>query len=109
MATGKKPTSASADVRTFADDTAESYSAMMDSVIDGAVHADTLGRLAARIASTEGALVDTSCGSGHAADPDAALNGFLEKHVPRGRGTGIVGSGSPRSSRQLSSVNHSVS
>jgi len=45
--------------------TAASYAEMMDSEIDLPVYSDTLARLAERIATIEGPVIDTSCGSGH--------------------------------------------
>ena len=54
-----------AEVRELYEDSAESYSKMMDSEIDLPIYADTLGRLADRIADIPGPVIDTSCGSGH--------------------------------------------
>ena len=53
------------ELRGFYDDTADSYSAMMDAEIDLPVYADVLGRLAVRIAGLQGTILDVSCGSGH--------------------------------------------
>ena len=47
------------------ENSADSYAEMMDTEINLPVYRDTLGRLAARIVDLPGALVDTSCGSGH--------------------------------------------
>jgi ubiquinone/menaquinone biosynthesis C-methylase UbiE len=47
------------------DATADSYAKVMDSEIDLPLYADVLGRLSERIASLPGAVIDTSCGSGH--------------------------------------------
>lgn len=52
-------------VRSMYDATAASYAKMMDAEIGQQLYADILGRLAGRIARLQGALVDTSCGSGH--------------------------------------------
>jgi len=52
-------------VRELYEDSAESYSKMMDSEIGLPIYADTLGRLAERIAEIPGSVIDTSCGSGH--------------------------------------------
>jgi ubiquinone/menaquinone biosynthesis C-methylase UbiE len=52
-------------VRELYEDSAESYSEMMDTEIDLPIYADTLGRLAERIANIPGPVIDTSCGSGH--------------------------------------------
>ena len=47
------------------EETADSYSAMMDEEIELPIYAETLGALSTRIAELEGAVLDTSCGSGH--------------------------------------------
>lgn len=52
-------------VRELYEASAASYAALMDSEIDLPVYADILGRLAERIASLPGAVIDTSCGPGH--------------------------------------------
>jgi ubiquinone/menaquinone biosynthesis C-methylase UbiE len=52
-------------VRTMYDETADSYAQMMDGEIGLPVYADVLGRLRDRISKIPGAVVDTSCGSGH--------------------------------------------
>ncbi len=54
-----------AEVRELYEDSAESYSKMMDSEIDLPIYADILGRLAERIADIPGPVIDTSCGPGH--------------------------------------------
>jgi ubiquinone/menaquinone biosynthesis C-methylase UbiE len=59
-----KPSDAE-EVREMYEATADSYAKMMDSEIDLPVYADVLGRLSERIASIPGAVIDTSCGSGH--------------------------------------------
>ena len=59
-----KPSDAE-EVREMYEATADSYAKMMDSEIDLPVYADMLGRLSERIASIPGAVIDTSCGSGH--------------------------------------------
>ena len=53
------------EVRDMYEASADSYAAMMDSEIDLPIYKDTLGRLSTNIADTPGALIDTSCGSGH--------------------------------------------
>lgn len=58
-------TSPTDSVRDFYEDSADGYSAMMDAEIELPLYADTLGRLAARLAGTPGPVIDTSCGSGH--------------------------------------------
>lgn len=57
--------SSPADLRDFYDEAARGYSEMMDGEIDLPVYAEELGGLVQRIESIEGAIVDTSCGSGH--------------------------------------------
>jgi len=52
-------------VREMYDSTAESYSSMMDSVIDDPMYADILQRLKSRLENIPGMLVDAPCGSGH--------------------------------------------
>lgn len=61
---GMKP-SDQKDVADLYEDTADSYSAMMDTEILSSAYVDTLDRLHERLESVPGALVDTSCGSGH--------------------------------------------
>jgi len=61
----KMKTSSAAEVRHFYDQSAESYAALMEKEIDLPVYADILSRLADRIKSLEGPLIDSSCGSGH--------------------------------------------
>jgi len=70
-------------VRELYENSADGYAEMMDSEISLPIYADTLGRLAERIANLSGAVLDTSCGSGHmlskygeAYDPDRALLGI---------------------------------
>jgi ubiquinone/menaquinone biosynthesis C-methylase UbiE len=58
-------TSSINEVRELYEDSADSYSKMMDSEIELPIYADTLGRLAERIAEIPGPVIDTSCGSGH--------------------------------------------
>jgi ubiquinone/menaquinone biosynthesis C-methylase UbiE len=65
------------------DATAASYAKMMDAEIGQAIYADTLSRLAQRLAPLSGPLVDISCGSGHMLelyarqyDPERALVGL---------------------------------
>lgn len=52
-------------VRAFYDENAEAYNIIMDAEIDLPMYAEALGKLAARIAAIGGAVLDTSCGSGH--------------------------------------------
>ena len=52
-------------VRQMYDDTADSYSDMMDQEIQLPVYSDLLGRLKNRIAPIPGVLLDTACGTGH--------------------------------------------
>lgn len=47
------------------DTTAETYSSMMDTVIDDPMYADILQRLQSRIENIPGKIVDAPCGSGH--------------------------------------------
>ncbi len=56
------------EVRAMYDDSAESYSTMMDSEISLPLYGEQLGRLNEQIKGVEGALIDTSCGSGHMLD-----------------------------------------
>jgi len=58
-------TSSQKQVRKLYDESADSYSEMMDSEIDLPIYPDVLGRLAERIAGIPGPVIDTSCGSGH--------------------------------------------
>ncbi len=53
------------EVRQMYDSTAVSYAAMMDSEIDLPFYKDVFARLRSRLVGMEGALLDTSCGSGH--------------------------------------------
>jgi len=53
------------EVRELYEETADSYSEMMDSEIELSIYSDTLSRLAVRIAKIPGTIIDTSCGSGH--------------------------------------------
>lgn len=57
--------SPSAEICRFYDEAADSYDAMMDEEIELPLYAETLGGLSTRIAELEGAVLDTSCGSGH--------------------------------------------
>ena len=52
-------------VRDLYEGWAESYAELMDAEIDLPMYADVLSRLSERIVEVEGAMVDTSCGSGH--------------------------------------------
>jgi ubiquinone/menaquinone biosynthesis C-methylase UbiE len=58
-------TSSEKEIRELYRESAESYARMMDSEINQPYYADTLGRLAERIAHLPGLVIDTSCGSGH--------------------------------------------
>lgn len=60
-----KRTSPVENVCDLYEESADSYAEMMDAEIDLPVYTDTLGRLARRISSISGSVVDTSCGSGH--------------------------------------------
>lgn len=51
--------------REMYDETASSYSEMMDTEIECQIYSDTLKRLHKRIENAPGTLIDTSCGSGH--------------------------------------------
>lgn len=68
--------SAPAQVQQLYEDWADSYATMMDAEIDLPVYADTLGRLAERIADLTGSVIDTSCGPGH------MLSRYHERHDP---------------------------
>jgi len=58
-------TSPLVEVRALYEESADSYSEMMDEEIEHALYAQTLIGLATRIAEIKGAVLDTSCGSGH--------------------------------------------
>ena len=53
------------EVRKMYDETADSYTQMMDAEIGLPIYADVLGRLQRRIAKIGGPVVDTACGPGH--------------------------------------------
>jgi len=55
-------------VREMYDSSADDYAQMMDADIESTIYRELLGRLSARIDNVAGALVDTSCGSGHMLD-----------------------------------------
>jgi len=59
------PVSSQREVRALYDDTAEDYDRMMDDEIKSPLYSEVLGGLAERIRLLKGAVVDTSCGSGH--------------------------------------------
>ena len=63
-------------IRSFYDDSADSYSAMMDEEIDLPMYAQALGGLAERIADLDGPVLDSSCGSGH------MLERLRDRHTP---------------------------
>ena len=69
-------TSSEESVRRLYDESADWYAGLMDAEIDLPVYADTLSRLAERIAALEGPVIDTSCGSGH------MLARYHERHDP---------------------------
>lgn len=76
-------TSSEAEVRELYESSADGYARMMDAEIDLPVYADTLGRLAERIAQVPGPVIDTSCGPGHMLwryheryDPERSLSGI---------------------------------
>ena len=58
-------TSPKKEVRNLYDETAESYSKMMESEIKLPIYTDILSSLAVRINEIPGPIIDTSCGSGH--------------------------------------------
>lgn len=75
--------SSTSTVRTLYDETADTYSQMMDQEIEDPWYALTLSQLAGEIADLSGPVVDTSCGSGHVLslyksrfDPERALVGI---------------------------------
>ncbi len=53
------------EVREFYESSADSYNSMMDTEIDLPMYATALSGLAERIAALNGAVLDSSCGSGH--------------------------------------------
>ena len=53
------------EVRELYDESADSYAEMMDREIELPLYVDTLERLSKRIENLPGALIDTSCGTGH--------------------------------------------
>ncbi|NKB67327.1 MAG: methyltransferase domain-containing protein [Candidatus Latescibacteria bacterium] len=59
-----KPT-AGEKVRAFYEESADSYDSMMDAEIELPMYTTALGGLAQRIAAFDGAVLDSSCGSGH--------------------------------------------
>lgn len=58
-------TSSIEEVRALYEETADSYSKMMDTEINLPIYSDILSRLSKRISNFPGPVVDTSCGSGH--------------------------------------------
>ena len=70
-------TSSDSSVVALYDGTAESYARMMDEEIELPVYSDTLARLSEGIRTVPGAVVDTSCGSGH------MLWLYRERHDPQ--------------------------
>jgi ubiquinone/menaquinone biosynthesis C-methylase UbiE len=58
-------TSSASDVRNLYDSSVESYAQMMEAEIELPIYAEILTRLEKRIASLEGPLLDSSCGTGH--------------------------------------------
>lgn len=58
-------TSSFEEVKNLYEGTADSYNEMMDSEIRHPMYHDVLSRLAKRIRSLSGAVIDTACGSGH--------------------------------------------
>ena len=52
-------------VREFYEENADSYNSMMDVEIDLPMYAAALSGLAQRIATIDGAVLDSSCGTGH--------------------------------------------
>lgn len=65
MAKNPSDISTTQAVREMYDTTAESYSSMMDTVIDDPMYAAILKRLQSRIEDIPGMIVDAPCGSGH--------------------------------------------
>ncbi|RKZ53611.1 MAG: hypothetical protein DRR16_10565 [Candidatus Parabeggiatoa sp. nov. 3] len=61
-------TSKLSEVKKLYEESADSYNKMMDIEIKLPIYSDTLSRLANRINSLSGSLVDTSCGTGHMLD-----------------------------------------
>jgi ubiquinone/menaquinone biosynthesis C-methylase UbiE len=59
-----KPSSTE-EVRRMYEENAAGYAKMMDAEIELPVYSELLGHLSERLADTEGALIDTACGSGH--------------------------------------------
>lgn len=57
--------SPSQDVRSFYDETADSYDRMMDGEITHPLYAGVLSGLAERITGVSGPVLDSSCGTGH--------------------------------------------
>ena len=53
------------EVREFYEESADSYDSMMDVEIDLPMYATALSGLAERITALDGAVLDSSCGSGH--------------------------------------------
>ncbi len=70
-------TSSNKEVRKLYEDTAETYDKMMDNEIDLPVYSDLLSKLAKKISGLPGAVIDTSCGSGH------MLCRYHEKYDPK--------------------------
>ncbi len=64
------------EVRKFYDESADSYNIMMGEEIDLPMYAEALGGLAERIANLDGAVLDSSCGSGH------MLEQLKDRYVP---------------------------
>ena len=58
-------TSPTAQVRQMYEETAVSYSRMMDAEINDPIYSDIFGRLRERLGDKDGFLIDTACGSGH--------------------------------------------
>ena len=53
------------EVRAFYEENADSYATMMDTEIDLPMYGTALSALAERIGDLDGAILDSSCGSGH--------------------------------------------
>lgn len=64
-------------VREFYEESADSYNSMMDVEIDLPMYATALSGLAERIATLDGAVLDSSCGSGH------MLERLKDQYAPR--------------------------
>ncbi len=69
--------SSNKEVRELYEDSADTYNKMIDNEIDLPVYSDLFGRLFKKISELTGAVIDTSCGSGH------MLYRYCEKYDPQ--------------------------